>query len=90
MRQALDQQKETGSSTFDLPAGDDFRVDSDGHLKVMPTERPADNVLFHDNTNTSVEKQMAMMGENGIMHQTMTELLRGRFEGLLKAIRGKA
>jgi flagellar basal-body rod protein FlgB len=89
LREALDQQKASGASTFELPAGEDFRADSDGHLKVTPAERPADNVLFHDNTNASVEKQMAMMAENGMMHQTATELLRGRFEDLLKAIRGR-
>ena len=89
LREALDRQKATGSSTFELPAGDDFGMDSDGRLKVTPTERPADNVLFHDNTNASVEKQMAMMAENGMTHQTATELLRGCYEGLLKAIRGR-
>ena len=89
LREALDRRKATGASTFELPAGDDFGTDSDGHLKVTPTERPADNVLFHDNTNASVEKQMAMMAENGMTHQTATELLRGCYEGLLKAIRGR-
>lgn len=89
LREAIDQQKETRSPTFQLADGNDFRVGEDGRLRVMPTERPADNVLFHDNTNASVEKQMALMGENAAMHQTAAELLRGRFEGLLKAIRGR-
>ncbi len=89
LREAINQQKETRSPTFQLADGSDFRVGKDGRLRVMPTERPADNVLFHDHTNASVEKQMALMGENAAMHQTAAELLRGRFEGLLKAIRGR-
>jgi flagellar basal-body rod protein FlgB len=89
LREAIDRQKTTESSTFELPAGDGFRLDSDGRPKVTPAEQPADNVLFHDNTNASVEKQMAMMAENGMMHQTATELMRSRFDGLLKAIRGR-
>jgi flagellar basal-body rod protein FlgB len=89
LREAINQQKETRSPSFEVKAGDDFSVDADGHLSVRPTEVPADNILFHDNTNASVEKQMALMGENAAMHQTAAELLRGRFEGLLKAIRGR-
>ncbi len=88
LREALDRQKATRSSTLEF-AGDDFRVESDGQLRVMPTEEPAENVLFHDGTNTRVEKQMALMAENAMMHETATELLRGRYEGLLKAIRGR-
>ncbi len=88
LREALNRQKATRSTTLEL-AGDDFQVEADGRLRVMPTEEPAENVLFHDGTNTRVEKQMALMAENAMMHETATELLRGRYEGLLKAIRGR-
>ena len=87
LRSAINQQKETGS--FEMSSGEDFRVESDGRLRLTPTERPAENVLFHDDTNTSVEKQMAQMAENAMTHQTASELLRDRFDGLLKAIRGQ-
>jgi flagellar basal-body rod protein FlgB len=89
LREAIDRQQATGSPAFELQAGDDFSVDSDGYLQVSPTERPADNVLFHDDTNTSVEKQMAMMAENGMTHEAATELLRTQFDSLRKAIRGQ-
>ena len=55
---------------------------------MTPSEEPAENVLFHDDTNARVERQMAMMAENTMMHQLASELLRERFDGLLKAIRG--
>jgi flagellar basal-body rod protein FlgB len=90
LRAAADRQKATGSSEFELPAGEDYRTDGQGRLQVTPTERPAENVLFHDDTNASVERQMAMMAENAMMHQTASELLRGQFASLLKAIKGQS
>jgi flagellar basal-body rod protein FlgB len=90
LREAANRQKATGSSEFELPAGEDFRVDDQGRLQVTPTERPAENVLFHDDTNASVERQMAMMAENDMMNQTASELLRERFASLLKAIKGQS
>ncbi|HSW46299.1 MAG TPA: hypothetical protein VLM89_12085 [Phycisphaerae bacterium] len=89
LRTAFDRQKSGQTRGFEMPAGEDFRVGSDGRLEVTPTERPAENLLFHDGTNASVERQMALMAENAMMHQTARELLRSRFEGLLKAIRGR-
>ena len=90
LRAAADRQKATGSSEFELPAGEDFRTDEQGRLQVTPTERPAENVLFHDGTSASVERQMAMMAENAMMHETASELLRGKFASLLKAIKGQS
>jgi flagellar basal body rod protein FlgB len=55
---------------------------------MTPTTEPAENLLFHDHTNMRIEEQMAMLAENAMMHQTVTELLRGKFETMLKAIRG--
>jgi flagellar basal-body rod protein FlgB len=88
LRSAIDQQKATGTE-FELPAGEDFRVGGDGRLQVTPTERPAENLLFHDDTNASVERQMAMMAENAMTHETASELLRSRYDSLLKSIRGQ-
>ncbi|GMV96243.1 MAG: hypothetical protein AMXMBFR83_06110 [Phycisphaerae bacterium] len=76
--------------SFALKGTDEFRLDSAGRLVVTPSLEPADNVLFHDRTNARIERQMAQMSENAMMHQAVTELLRTRFENLLKAIRGRA
>lgn len=89
LRRALDDRKVTGDRTFRLEAHDEFRVGRDGRLQVTPSLEPPENVLFHDDTNARVEKQMAMMAENNMMHQVVVEMLHGRFNGLLKAIRGR-
>jgi flagellar basal-body rod protein FlgB len=90
LRQAVDAQKAAGPcSELELKGTNEFGVDADGRLKVTPSLEPAENVLFHDGTNVRIEKQMALMAENAMMHQTATELLRTKFETLLKAIRGR-
>jgi len=65
------------------------RVDKRGRLQVTPELEPADNLLFYDGTNGRIERQMAMLAENAMTHQLTTELLRGKYEGLLTAIRGR-
>lgn len=59
-----------------------------GGLKVTPSEQPVRNVLFHDGTNLSIEREMAELAETGMNHELATTLLNGNFEGLRKAIRG--
>lgn len=89
LREAINRQRATGSAALPLESTEEFRLDAAGHLEVSPAEEPAENVLFHDQTNARIERQMALMAENAMMHQAMTELLRNRFEGMLKAIRGR-
>ncbi len=64
------------------------RTDRDGRLHVTPNEKPVENILFHDGTNLSIERQMADLAETGMVHELVTGLLRGRFGELRKAIRG--
>ncbi|HPD30031.1 MAG TPA: flagellar basal body rod protein FlgB [Phycisphaerae bacterium] len=66
----------------------EFREDASGCLVVTPTEEPAENVLFHDRTNMRIERQMAMLAENTLMHQIASDRLKGRFDQLMTAIRG--
>jgi flagellar basal-body rod protein FlgB len=88
--EAMDGQKQAGvSAPLELQGTSEFGMDEDGRLMVSPSEEPAENVLFHDGTNVRIERQMSMMAENGMMHQAASELLRTKFEGLLKAIRGR-
>jgi len=90
LREALETQNQTGSGTFRVPDEREFHQDELGHLVVTPSEVPPENVLFHDDTNARIERQMQQMAENTMMHQAATELLRERFDGLKKAIRGQA
>lgn len=86
LRKALDAEKETGE--LRLKGTEEFHETPAGELVVTPTSEPAENILFHDQTNMRIERQMAMLAENAMMHQTATELLRGQFEKLQTAIRG--
>ncbi len=87
--QALDNAKESKDKKFNLPGTDEFHVDSRGGLKVTPTRDPAENLSFHDGTNMSVERQMADLAENAMMHELSTTILSGYFDGARKAIRGR-
>ncbi|MBN1345974.1 MAG: flagellar basal body rod protein FlgB [Phycisphaerae bacterium] len=66
-----------------------FHVDDQGMLRVTPTLTPSENILFHDGTNASIERQMASLAENTMMHQISVDLMRGRFASLRKAISGR-
>jgi flagellar basal-body rod protein FlgB len=90
LRDALTRQDRTRSPDLELKTGKQFRLDRDGRLAVTPTESPPENILFHDGTNIRIERQMAHLAENAMMHQATTEMLRGKFEGLMKAITGRA
>lgn len=68
--------------------GEQFSTDEHGHLRVKPGEQPVSNVLFHDGTNVSLEREMAALAETGMMHELAGTLLSGRYDGLRKAIRG--
>jgi len=89
LREAIDTRKKTGSPDFIMKSTGEFTQDAYGRLNFSPSIEPAENLLFHDKTNMSIERQMAMLAENAMMHQAMTELLKGKFDGLMKAIRGR-
>jgi len=86
--QALDRRKEDPSQPFVISPHEQFRTDERGRLVVTPGVQ-SENILFHDGTNASIEKEMSSLAENAMTHQLTTELLRGRFAGLLTAIRGR-
>ncbi|RMF75368.1 MAG: hypothetical protein D6744_13605 [Planctomycetota bacterium] len=66
-----------------------FSTDRLGRLRVKPASEPAPNILFHDGTNARLEEMMADVQQNALTHQLALNLLRGRFDGLLTAIRGR-
>ncbi len=89
LREALDERKRTHSATFRIRGSQQFGQDGSGRLWVSPTEEPAENILFHDRTNMRIEKQMAMLAENAMMHQLVTDRIKGKYDSLLTAIRGR-
>ena len=87
---AFAQQREHRGSgrPFTVENGDQVRTDEQGRLRVTPSLRPSRNVLAHDGTNMSIERQMADLAETGMTNDLATTLLRGKYDGLRKAIRG--
>ena len=73
---------------FVIGETDQFATRSDGTLRVTPTDEPVENVLFHDGTNVSIERQMADLAETTMVHEMVASLFRERMDGLRKAIRG--
>lgn len=60
-----------------------------GRLEARPMEIENNNILFHDGNNRSVEKQMATLAKNAMLHNIVTELLRQQYGVLRTAISGR-
>lgn len=87
LRQAADRQAAGGK--FKIEETSEFGTDAAGFLKVRPSEEPVENLLFHDGTNARIEQQMAGLAQNAMMSQMAAELLKGYYDGMQKAIRGR-
>jgi len=79
-------------------AGGPLRLESSANIEVSrrgdslefkPVEREEANLLFHDGNNRSIEQEMSELAKNALMHRTAIEILRGQFNALETAIRGK-
>ncbi|MFQ5589960.1 MAG: flagellar basal body rod protein FlgB [Phycisphaerae bacterium] len=90
LRKALDARGNDTSKPLVISAGTELRTDAHGFLQATPTEDGNENILFHDGTNMSLERQMADLAETGMAHELVTALLDMRFDELRRAIRGRA
>lgn len=95
LRDALDRQdaaerRGVASPPLELKDTRELRTGAGDTLNVTPSTEPAENILFHDGTNARIERQMALLAENTMMHQAAVELLKANIDGLSKAIRGRA
>ncbi len=88
LRKALDDRGKDWAQPFAIDGNREVSTDGQGFLHVTPSLKPVENILFHDGTNMSVERQMADLAETGMTHELVATLLRGRVQGLRKAIRG--
>jgi len=89
LKKAVDNRGDSRSARVVLPDTKQVRSGDDGRLTFTPTTRPAENILFHDGTNVRIEHEMSEMAENAMTHQLVTELLKGEYDGLNKAIFGQ-
>lgn len=89
LRQALQRARQTGAQRLDLRGNAQFSTGVDERVHVKAAHEPAPNVLFQDGTNPRLEQLLADVSQNSLDYETATTLLRGRFENLLRAIRGR-
>lgn len=90
LQDALEQTDEKrGVRRLDLRGNAQFATDPSGRVVVEPAIRPAENVLFHDGTNARLEGLLGGIQENALSYQLATNLLRGRYQTTLRAIRGR-
>lgn len=90
VRRGVAQRRGEVSPSLELKESRELRIGAGGTLEVTPSTEPAENILFHDGTNARIERQMALLAENTMMHQAAVELLKANIDGLSKAIRGRA
>ena len=88
LREALVTRGDDRRKPLLINSGQEVTTNDRGDLRVTPTEKPVENVLFHDGTNLSIEQEMADLAKTGLTHELATALLRDRMQGLRKAIRG--
>jgi flagellar basal-body rod protein FlgB len=89
LRSAIESRGASPVAPLVLPRTDQVRSRADGALAFTPDTAPAENILFHDGTNVRIEHEMSEMAENAMTHQLVTELLKGEYDGLNKAIFGR-
>lgn len=90
LRRALDEKGGDAEKAFVVASTSQFGTETSGHLRVTPTERPVGNLLFHDGTNVSIDQLMTDLADNAMVHQAAATLLKGYFDGMRKAIRGRS
>lgn len=89
LREAVRDAAARGRTALELRGHRQFWTDRRGVLQVRPTTEPAQNVLFHDGTNARLETLLADVQKNALDYNLAIQLLRGRFNTLLRATRGR-
>ncbi len=87
--EAMDRRGSDPRNPLTLPVHRQFTVDDSGSLRVHPTTVPLRNALFHDGTTISIDREMADLAANAMVHEAATTLLSGKFDELMTAIRGR-
>lgn len=85
---AINEQAGHPERSFTVGETKQFGTGRDGRLRVTPTTEPADNLLFHDGTDASIETLMSDLAQNAMYFESATALLRDQISGVRKAIRG--
>jgi len=89
LQTALARADRADESRLELRGNAQFATGPGGRIETNPSVEPPENVLFHDGTNARLEKLVANINENALYYEMATNFLRGRYQSLLSAIRGK-
>jgi len=89
LREAIEERGDDKTQRLKIGATQQFYQDQHGSLRVSPALKPPQNVLFHDGTNPSMERQMADLAENTLTYQVAVELKRARNTVIRQAIAGR-
>jgi flagellar basal-body rod protein FlgB len=85
---AVDDRRQRNSGPMQFKGTRELRVGPNGSLRLEPrTSTPG--VLFHDRANRDVERLMQDQAENILAFRVATDLLKGRFDLMKMAIRGR-
>ena len=90
LAEALTRAESARQQTLELRGNAQVSTTLDGQLQVRPAVEPAENVLFHDGRNASLEKLMTDAQENALTYELVTRLLSRHYHMLHSAIRGRA
>ena len=90
LREAMDRARKTRSRRLQLRDNRQFSHNQRGQIETRPVTEPAQNALLHDGTNVQLERLLTDVADNSLSYNLSTSLLRGRFQGLLRAIRGRS
>jgi len=87
LTKAIDGRENAGAAArLEMRPTRHLKWDQNGKLHVQPVEIRENNILFHDQNNRFVEKQMATMAKNAMLHNVAAELLKGQYNLLKMAI----
>jgi len=89
LSEALARRVRDGEAGLKVEQGQTWRIDGNGCVEVRPIEVEPQNVLFHDGTNARAERHMSELAKNAMVHQVALELLRGRYNSMMSALRGR-
>ena len=89
LSEAIEKRAGKGAAArLEIESSRNLSWDRSGRMQAKAISTEPQNILFHDQNNRSVEKQISEMAKNGLEHNVAVELLLGKYSGLEKAIRG--
>ena len=89
LKGAIQRRSENPSKPFELGSSGKISVDELGYLAVRPVKACNTGALRHDENDVSIDIEMAKLSANVLLHNSLVELLRKKFEGIQTAISGR-